>query len=80
MAKFKIQTDDTVIVTTGKHKGETGRVVSVDNESGRVLIEQVNLVTRQVKPQGDAQVVRSRRKPRFTFLTCPFSTLKKAAR
>lgn len=52
MAKFKIQTDDTVIVTTGKHKGETGRVVSVDNESGRVLIEQVNLVTRQVKPQG----------------------------
>ena len=52
MPKFKIQMDDTVIVTTGKHKGATGRVIDVDTEDGRVLIEQVNLVTRQVKPQG----------------------------
>ena len=43
MSKFKIQMDDTVIVTTGKHKGATGRVIDVDNENGRVLIEQVNL-------------------------------------
>jgi len=53
MSKYKIQMDDTVIVTTGKHKGATGRVIDVDNENGRVLIEQVNLVTRQVKPQAN---------------------------
>ena len=52
MPQFKIQMDDTVIVTAGKHKGATGRVIDVDTENGRVLIEQVNLVTRQVKPQG----------------------------
>lgn len=52
MAKYKIQKDDTVIVTTGKHKGATGRVIDVQNEAGTVLIEKVNLVQRQMKPQG----------------------------
>lgn len=52
MAKYKIQNDDTVIVTAGKHKGATGRVIDVFTDDGKVLIEKVNLVTRQVKPQG----------------------------
>ena len=52
MAKYKIQRDDTVIVTTGKHKGATGRVIDILTDSDRIIIEQVNLVTRQVKPQG----------------------------
>ena len=52
MAKYKIQKDDTVIVTTGKHQGATGRVIDVLTDEGMVLIEKVNLVTRQVKPQG----------------------------
>ena len=52
MAKYKIQKDDTVIVTTGKNKGATGRVIEVLAEDGTVLIEKVNLVQRQVKPQG----------------------------
>ena len=52
MAKYKIQRDDTVIVTTGKHKGATGRVIDINTDDDRIIIEQVNLVTRQVKPQG----------------------------
>jgi large subunit ribosomal protein L24 len=51
MARYKIQNDDTVIVTTGKHKGATGRVIDVQNAAGTVLIEKVNLVQRQMKPQ-----------------------------
>ena len=52
MPKYKIQMDDTVIVTTGKHKGATGRVIDILTDTDRIIIEQVNLVTRQVKPQG----------------------------
>ena len=52
MAKYKIQRDDTVIVTAGKHKGATGRVIDINTDDDRIIIEQVNLVTRQVKPQG----------------------------
>jgi large subunit ribosomal protein L24 len=51
MSKYKIQANDSVVVTTGKHKGATGRVINVDTVEGRVLIEQVNLVSRRTKPQ-----------------------------
>ena len=40
MSKYKIQRDDTVIVTTGKHKGATGRVIDILTDSDSVIIEQ----------------------------------------
>jgi large subunit ribosomal protein L24 len=53
MVKYKIKRDDVVVVTAGKHKGRTGRVLQVLTEKGRVVVEKINLVKRQVKPQGD---------------------------
>ncbi|MCK6505438.1 50S ribosomal protein L24 [Myxococcota bacterium] len=53
MASMKIKRDDVVVVTAGKNKGRTGRVLRVLPEDGRVVVERVNLVKRQVKPQGD---------------------------
>jgi large subunit ribosomal protein L24 len=52
-AQAKIKRDDTVIVIAGKHKGKTGRVLKVLPQDRRVVVEKVNLVKRQVKPQGD---------------------------
>lgn len=51
MKKFKIKRDDIVIVTAGKHKGKTGKVLLVQRERDRVLVEKVNLVQRHVKPR-----------------------------
>ena len=45
-----IRRDDTVIVISGKDKGSTGRVVSVDWKRERMLVEGVNIVTRHTKP------------------------------
>ena len=45
-----IRRDDTVIVISGKDKGRTGRVVSVDWKRDRILIEGINIVTRHTKP------------------------------
>jgi large subunit ribosomal protein L24 len=53
MQKFKIMKDDIVVVTTGKYKSETGRVLQVLREKNRVLIEKVNIVKRQVKPTAE---------------------------
>ncbi len=53
MASMKIKRDDVVVVTAGKNKGQTGRVLRVLTAKDRVLVERVNLVKRQVKPQGD---------------------------
>lgn len=52
-AKFKIKRDDVVVVTAGKHKGKTGRVLKVLRDKDRVLVERVNMVKRHVKPQAD---------------------------
>ena len=50
--KYKIRQNDTVVVTAGKHKGRTGKVLRVLKDKGRVLIENVNVVQRHVKPRG----------------------------
>jgi len=53
MAKLKIKKDDTVVVTAGKEKGKTGKVLSVNLTDSRVTVESINMVQRRVKPQGD---------------------------
>lgn len=47
---LKIKKDDMVIVTTGKDNGKKGKVISVDKEKHRVLVEGINLVTKHQKP------------------------------
>jgi len=52
-----IRTDDIVEVIAGDDKGTRGKVLSVDNESGRVVVEGVNKVHKHVRrsqknPQG----------------------------
>lgn len=53
MAKYKIKRGDTVVVTTGKDKGKTGRVLSVDPAKARLVVEGVNLVKKHQKPTGE---------------------------
>ncbi|MFA7567858.1 MAG: 50S ribosomal protein L24 [Alkalispirochaeta sp.] len=40
----KLRKNDQVIVITGKDKGKTGRILRIDREKGRVLVEGVNMV------------------------------------
>lgn len=55
LKKSKLRKNDQVEVITGKAKGKTGRILKVDKDSGRVIIEGVNLVKKAMKPkkQGD---------------------------
>ena len=56
MAKFKIKTGDLVQVITGKNKGEQGKVLRVNTETSRVVVEGVNVVTKhkRANAQGEA--------------------------
>ena len=45
-----IRREDTVMVISGKEKGRTGRVITVDWKRERLLIEGVNMVTKHTKP------------------------------
>jgi large subunit ribosomal protein L24 len=48
--RLKIKKGDTVVVTTGKHKGEKGLVIVVDRDKDRVTVEGVNMISRHRKP------------------------------
>lgn len=51
--KFKIKREDEVVVTTGRDKGKTGRVLRVLRDQNRAVVEGVNVVKRATKPSRD---------------------------
>ena len=51
----KIKKGDTVKVIAGKDKDKEGKVLTVDQKNGRVLVEGVNMVKKHEKPSGRNQ-------------------------
>lgn len=49
--KTKLKKNDTVTVIAGKDKGKTGRVLRIDENNGRVLVEGVNMVKKAQRKQ-----------------------------
>ena len=47
---FKIKKGDTVKVIAGKDNGKEGKVVSVDQKNGKVVVEGINMITKHAKP------------------------------
>lgn len=48
--KLHIKKGDTVMVITGESKGQKGRVLEIDREKNRALVEGVNTVSKHTKP------------------------------
>jgi large subunit ribosomal protein L24 len=49
-ATLHIRKNDIVRVMVGKEKGKVGRVLKVNKDAGRVIIEKINMVKRHAKP------------------------------
>jgi large subunit ribosomal protein L24 len=50
MNKLHIKKGDSVIVIAGDHKGDQGKVLVVDVEKNRAIVEGVNLVSKHTRP------------------------------
>jgi large subunit ribosomal protein L24 len=50
MIKLKIKSGDTVRVIAGDHKGAEGKIVKVDREKNKAIVEGVNMVSKHTKP------------------------------
>ncbi len=50
MSKTHIKKGDTVYVLAGEDRGKTGRVLAVEREKNRAVVEGVNIVTKATKP------------------------------
>ena len=48
---IQIKKGDTVVVIAGKDKNKTGKVLEVSPKTGRILVEDVNIVTKHNKPR-----------------------------
>jgi large subunit ribosomal protein L24 len=48
--KLHVKKGDTVRVVSGGHKGKEGKVLDVNAETGRVIIENVNVIKKAQKP------------------------------
>ena len=55
MSMLKIKKGDTVKVIAGKDKDKEGKVISVDQKKGRVVVEGINMVTKHTKPSAANQ-------------------------
>jgi len=51
MAKLNIRKDDKVVVISGKDKGKEGKVLRAIPETGKVVVQGANMVTRHKKPR-----------------------------
>lgn len=54
--RIRIKKNDTVKVIAGKDKGKTGRVLEVNRNTGRVLVEGVQMIKRHTKPNPAQQI------------------------
>lgn len=51
--KLNIKKSDTVLVITGESKGQQGRVLFVDVDKKRAIVEGVNIISKHTKPNAD---------------------------
>lgn len=48
--KIRLKKGDTIVVTTGKYKGKTGKVTATHPSENKVTVEGINIVKKHVKP------------------------------
>ena len=53
--KYKIKKNDQVQIMAGKDRGKSGRVLRVDRDRGRVVVEGLNMVKKAIRPRGQNQ-------------------------
>ena len=51
MSKVHVKTGDEVIVIQGKDRGKKGKVLQVAPSEGKVIVENVNIISKHVKPR-----------------------------
>ena len=51
MAKVHVKTGDTVMIISGKDRGNSGKVLQVSPAEGKVIVEGRNMVTKHAKPR-----------------------------
>ena len=52
---YHVKKNDLVMVTAGKDKGKTGKVLRIVTKKDRLIVEKINMIKRHVKPSQKAK-------------------------
>lgn len=55
LRKSRIRKGDTVVVISGRERGKSGKVLSVDLRAGKLIVEKLNIIKRHTKPSQKAK-------------------------
>ena len=50
IAKTKLRKGDLVMVISGRERGKTGKVLSIDLKRGKISVEKLNIIKRHTRP------------------------------
>src|SRR5947209_17509929 len=56
MVRIQLKRNDQVKVIAGKDRGKTGRVLDINEDKGRVLVEHVMMIKRHTRPNPQKQI------------------------
>ena len=54
--KLHIKIGDLVTVISGSHKNETGEVLKINRENGKIVVKGINLKFKHVKPNTENEI------------------------
>ena len=54
--RIQIKKNDQVRVIAGRDRGKSGRVLSIDESTGKVLVEHVSMIKRHTRPNPGKQI------------------------
>ncbi len=54
--RIELKKNDTVKVISGRDRDKTGRVLSIDERTGKILVEHVMMVKRHTRPNPSKQI------------------------
>nr|YP_009296346.1 ribosomal protein L24 [Sebdenia flabellata]AOM65281.1 ribosomal protein L24 [Sebdenia flabellata] len=53
--KIHIKKGDTVKIISGKYKGKTGEVTKIITKTGKIIIKNINIITKHIKPKKEGE-------------------------
>jgi large subunit ribosomal protein L24 len=56
MVRIQLKRNDQVKVIAGKDRGKTGRVLDINEDKGRILVEHVGMIKRHTRPNPQKQI------------------------
>jgi large subunit ribosomal protein L24 len=54
--KMHVKMGDTVIITSGFHKNETGEIIKINKQTGKIVVKGINFKFKHVKPNTENEI------------------------